>query len=271
MHAQSPMSHAAPWRARSFVLPAALALFNCGTSACFDLGAHEDRMTGAEVDEVAAALGALFADQEHGQARAFGGAILVGQGRTPGEFRMSGEVASAVAGGVDYSLAAVCSDEVGRGARCGDEAAMAHLEAQWSGAWAAAGFTASASFDADWVLEALDEAIVALAGHARGSATIAVARTDAGYGQPVARTWRLGFRASYSDVGLDAKTRRAVSGAVRYELEVERLPKGHAADRARVFAVRCELSWQADGGATLAFEDGPVYRAALDGSVTRLD
>lgn len=271
MHARSSTTLAAPRsRARSSVSIAVIFATAIGGSGCFDWAdADEQRMTATEYDEVAAALGAMLGDDARGQGRAFAGAIGVAQGEVPRGFRLSGEVASAAVDGVDYDLAAVCSDELGRGALCDGDAAVAHVEAVWSGAWASEGFDATASFDADWVLEALDETIVALEGHARGSATVAVVREDEGE-QATVRTWQLDYRAAYDEVGLDAATRRPVSGVVRYALTVERVPKGHAADVVRRFALDCELSWEADGRALIAFGDGPVYRAEREGGVARV-
>lgn len=273
MHAHSPSTLAAPRSRMLSSISAATFAFVAaiGGPGCFDWAeGGTQRMTAGERDEVAAALGAMIAAEEEGQGRAFGGAIGIARGELPRGFRMSGEVASAAVGGIDYDLAAVCSDELGRGALCGRGAAVAHVEARWSGEVSGEGFDASASFDADWVLEALDEEVIALDGYGRGAATVGVLREDAADELAVARTWRIDYRARYDAVGLDEATRRPISGVVRYALNVERVPTGHGAEVERRFALGCELSWQADGAALIAFDDGATYRAEPDGSVARV-
>ena len=236
-------------------LPAALglvlALGSSGLAGCFEVSDEQPaKMTIADYDEVAAALSALVLDETNGQPNAFGSATQLAQGVVPVEFHVNGDVAMAELRGREYSLSAVCSDALGRGALCGVDATMAHVAAAWTGD--------SSDFDADWTLVDLDQDVLVLAGGAQATASVA------GEVDGEVDGWRLDYRASFDDVGIDAKTRRAVSGQVFYDLTVER----RADIGSEYVSVDGRLTFQADGTSTLTL-DGHVYSALRDGSIVR--
>jgi|GEM_PF-4993396 len=202
-------------------------------------GSDPATMQKADYDQVANALNALVLDESNGQPRAFAGAAQIAKGIVPTDYHVAGEVALAEVHGSEYSLSAVCSDALGRGAICGDDAAEAYVAATWSGE--------AADLDADWTVVDLDQDVMVLAGNATATATIAD-DDDAG--------WRLDYRAKY-DVGLDAVTRRVVSGRIDYAITVERPLKTGST----FVAVDARLTFAANGSATLTLDGDHVYQA----------
>lgn len=235
---------------RNKTLPAALGVvLALGVSGgCIEASQTAGTMSVADYDEVAASLSALVLDESHGLPSALGNATQLANGIVPVEFHVSGDIAMAELRGREYSLSAVCSDDIGRGALCGD-ATVAHVAATSTGE--------SSDFDADWTLVDLAEDVILLTGNARATASIA-SDADAG-------GWRLDYRAAYADVGIDAATRRAISGEVFYALTVER----PADSGSQLVTVDGRLCYQPDGSAILTL-DGHVYRALRDGSLVRL-
>jgi hypothetical protein len=225
---------------------------------CFEL---EDapNMSAAEYDDVATAMGAFLVDEGRGQSRALHDAVLVANGIVPGGFELAGEVAYADVLGVEYSLAAVCSDELGRGVLCGDDAVTAHVEVAWYGEWSTNALTASVDVDANWIVEGLDRSVLTLDGQARGTANVIVTRDGA------EREWDISYRASYSDVLVATKAARPSAGRASYELTVAR-----TSELPRSFVVSCNLSFEADGSALLTLDGDQTYRAHADGSVVRV-
>lgn len=222
-----------------------MTLASAGLTGCFEV--NESGMTGADYDAVAAALGALVADADHGQAAGFAGAVDLANGVVPAHFALAGDIAYADRSGLSYSLAAVCSDAAGRGALCGDDAAIAHIEASWNGEWTVRGGAAASEFDGNWVF---DLATGTLDGHASATSLI--------FGE------RLDYNARYEGVVLTE--RRATAGVVSYDITTPRELDGALVD----VAVDGELAFAADGSATLTLDGEHVYRAAADGSVTRV-
>lgn len=221
-----------------------MTLASAGLTGCFE---NESGMTGADYDAVAAAMGALATDVDHGQAAGFASAADLARGVVPASFDLAGEIAYGDRSGLSYSLAAVCSDAAGRGALCGDGAAIAHIEASWNGEWAVRGGEAASEFDGNWVF---DLAAGRLDGHATATALV---RGD-----------RLDYSARYDGVVLNKG--RATAGVVSYDISTERELDGALVD----VAIDGELAFAADGSATLTLDGVHVYRAAADGSVTRV-
>lgn len=217
-----------------------------GGTGCDAASSDNATMKSADYNQVASALTALVLD-DNGQPRAFDSAAQIAKGIVPTNFHVTGEVALAEVRGSEYSLSAVCSDAVGRGADCGDGAAEAYVAATWS--------DDSADFDADWTLVDLDQDVMVLDGKATATAEVGADAYDAD-------GWRLDYHARYA-VGLDAETHRAVSGAIDFALTVER----PSDDGSTFVAVDAHLAFAADGSATLTLDGNRIYQVNRDGSL----
>ncbi len=223
----------------------AMTLTSAGLTGCFEVS--ESGMTGADYDAVAAAMGALVTDVDHGQAAGFASVADLARGVVPAHFDLAGEIAYADRSGLSYSLGAVCSDAAGRGALCGEDAAIAHIEASWNGEWTVRGGDAASEFDGNWVF---DLSAGQLDGGASATALVFGERVD--------------FSARYDGVVLTDG--RATAGVVSYDITTERELDGALVD----VAIDGELAFAADGSATLTLDGVHVYRAAADGSVSRV-
>jgi len=230
----------------SKTLPAAFGLV-LALGGCFQASDESPAaMSAADYDEVAAALSTLVLDET--QASAFGGAAQLAQGIVPADFEVKGELALAERGGREYSLSAVCSDALGRGALCGDDATMAYVAATWTGE--------TSDFDTDWTRVDLGQDTLVLSGSAKATAEIGAKASSSG--------WRLDYLASFDDVGIDAVSGRAVAGQVFYDLTVER----RVDNTSERVPVAGHMILAADGSATLTL-DGHAYHTTRDGSLAR--
>lgn len=222
-----------------------MTLASAGLTGCLEAG--DAGMNAAEYNAIAVAMGAIVADADHGQPEAFADTADLARGVVPRDFEMAGEIAYADRSGLSYSVAAVCSDALGRGALCGEGAALAHIAASWSGEWEGGGGDIASEFDANWTFD-LTRSV--LAGHAAATALIAGRRLD--------------YTARYADVVIAQG--QPVAGVVSYDIVVER-----DVDGAKVkVAMNGELAFAPDGNATLTLDGAHTYRAFADGSVTRV-
>lgn len=246
----------------ALVLAGSLAV--AGVGACSDDGdANEPAMTAGDYDEVATTMGALVADENRGEPNAYGGAVLLARGVVPTDFQISGGIAIGELLGFDYSFTVACRDGAGSEVTCGDDAAAsAHIVVAWAGDWNSGDVVASSDFDGDWSLSGLDQDLIVLDGSADASASLT--RTTGTGGE---RSWRVDYRATYNDVAIDADSRKAVSGSVSYDVQIDRSYSARTDDVERHFSVDADVSFQADGTATLVLDGDQVYRMRRNGSV----
>ncbi|MFO0750147.1 MAG: hypothetical protein U1F43_31425 [Myxococcota bacterium] len=240
-----------------------IALSLGGFAACSDDSSPKTApMTAEDYDQVATTMGALVADESRGEPNAFGGAVELAHGIVPASFQISGNVVIGNLLGLDYNFSVACRDASSAEVACGDQATSATVAVSWSGSWTSTHADASSDFDGHWSLTGLDQDLVTLDGSADASASIAAHHEGS-----ADTTWDLDYTATYDHVGIDADSRRAVSGSVSYALEIERGYPAQSGTVQRHFSVDGEVSFQADGTATLVLDNDQVYRMKRDGSV----
>ncbi len=75
----------------------------------------------------------------------------------------------------------------------------------------------------------------------------------------ITRTLHLSYDAEYDGVQIDTETRQAVGGSIRYAVEGERFVQGGSAEKDIEFSVDAEVTFQADGTATLVLDGSHSY------------
>jgi len=229
-------------------------------SGC-DSGGGAPTATNDDYDEVATTMGALVNDRQHGEVASMTEATIIAQGSLPTSFTFDGDIAAGVRLGLAVEYTMTCKDDADRVVSCDESASSASVKASLAGDWSSPRLDASSDFKGDWTFEQLGEPVVIMNGKADSKIDVTV-RTDT-----TTSRWKFAYKVEYDDVGLDSDTRMAVSGTARYDIKTERKVDSAEVDTQDKLSLKGDLTFNADGTATLVLDSKHKYKVKTDGTV----
>jgi hypothetical protein len=242
-------------------------LFSASLSIALTLGAcgsQKDELTQEDYDDVATGVGALVATPGGGgEAGAFEDALTIS---TEGSLETgggSGGIEIVVRAGLSYEYSAACFGADGAAQESCDETTdSAEVTVDWHGELDTLSYDASITRAGEWSISGLQGDTATLS----GSGSFEVSSEFQSLNRDIIRSMHFSYDASY-DVALDTATHQAVGGTIRYSIDGERFVRSGSDEKDLEFSVDAEVSFAADGTATLVLDGAHSYTINVETGV----
>jgi hypothetical protein len=219
----------------------------------------QDQATEADYDDVAQALTAMVTtDNGGGEVGAMSDSvnIALGAGDLSIQASAAGHWKSSHLG-LQYDYAISCKDEAGAAMqKCSRDTDSADVKVAWSGDLGLPHLTASVDRNGSWQLQKIQSGTAQLNGDSDFDLDVKLESLF----RDVTRSYHVGYNAKYSDVTLDLAAKRIQSGSVRYSIDAERKATGPRRESEAEFSMDGELTFAADGTATLTLDRNFNYK-----------
>jgi hypothetical protein len=243
------------------------------------MGCKGSEPTAADYDDVAVAVGALLGDDDAsgtentlvavsnttstssntglGDVASMQHAVNLALGARPAGFATqgSGEVTGS-RGGLTFTYNVSCAGLAGAALpACGPTTDVATASVQWNGSFTGPRVTATATRTGSWTLSNLQSDTLTF----RGQGAFTVTSSFIALSQPISRTFRMSYDATYQDVLVSKASGRPIGGSIRYLIAAERARDGAFTTVDASFDVEAVVTFAADGTATLVLDGQRTY------------
>ena len=235
-------------------------LLNCILAAASLAGcSSQDQATEADYDDVAQALTAVVTtDNGGGEVGAMSDSVSIALGA--GDLSIQASAAGRFKSshlGLEYDYAISCKDAAGAALQqCTRDTDTADVKVEWSGDLGLPHLTASVDRNGSWQLAKIQSGSARLNGDSDFDLDVKLESLF----RDVTRSYHVGYNAKYSDIVLDLAARRIQSGSVRYSIDAERKATGPRRESEAEFNMDGELTFAADGTATLTLDRNFKYK-----------
>lgn len=235
---------------------------NCILAAAWLAGCSgKDQATEADYDDVAQALTAVVTtDNGGGEVGAMSDSVDIALGA--GDLSITASAAGKFKSshlGLEYDYAISCKDSAGAQLdKCNRDTDSAEVKVDWSGDLGLPHLTASVDRSGSWQLAKVQSGNAVLNGDSDFNLD---AKLESLF-RDATRSYHVGYNAKYSDVALDLAARKIKGGTVQYEIAAERKATGTRRDSEAEFEMKGELTFAADGTATLTLDKN--FRYTID-------
>jgi hypothetical protein len=235
------------------LLSASLISLTLTAGAC----AQQSELSSEDYDDIAMGVGALVATPGGGgEAGAMGDATTLASEGNAELVEGSGAIEIVIHAGLSYEYRADCFDTAGAEQdSCGETTDSANVSVSWSGELDTPSYDASVMRVGEWSITGLQSATATL----NGSGSFEVDSEFQAMYRDVTRSLHLSYDAEYDGVQIDTETRQAVGGSIRYAVEGERFVQRGSAEKDIEFSVDAEVTFHADGTATLVLDGSRSY------------
>lgn len=223
-----------------------LALVACGS----------DEPTEEDYDDVATAVAPLVVG-DNGDTASMDDAFSASTGDlAPGLTRSGEGSVRGTRGGVSYSYDVSCLDAAGNvQASCSSETDTASVSVAWDGGFNTLRYDTSVSRTGSWTLTGITGATAVL----DGEGTFEVDSEFQSLDGNRMRTYKLSYAAEYEGVLIDTATRQAAGGRAFFEIAADRTASNRFRDVEASFDIEADLTFNADGSATLILDGERTY------------
>lgn len=234
-------------------------LLSLSLAACAQ---QQSELSNEDYDDIAAGVGAMVAmPGGGGEVGSFEDAVSTATDDSSGSaIEGLGAHEIVVRAGLTYEYRVECFDADGIELEvCGEGTDSATISVSWSGDIDTPRFDASIDRSGEWSLSGLqsDTAVIA------GNGSFEVSSEFQAIYRDVTRSMRFSYDAEYRDVQVDTETYQAIGGSIAYRIEGERNAQNGDNERQLSFSVEAEVTFHADGTATMVLDSEHSYRIDL--------
>lgn len=241
-------------------------LLSLSLTACAQQPQQGDDLSNEDYDDIAAGVGAMVAmPGGGGEVDSFEDAVSTATTESSGSaIEGLGAHEIVVRAGITYEYRAECFDLDGNELEVCDETTdSASITVSWSGDIDTPRYDASIARSGEWSLSGLqsDTAVIA------GNGSFEVDATFQAIYRDIIRSMRFSYDAEYRDVQVDTATKQAIGGSIAYSVRGERSAQNGRNERNVSFSVQAEVTFHADGTATLVIDGEHRYQIDVSSGV----